>query len=139
MYRPEIFKHDLKVTEQQETETDIRDDDELPAMEDNTNKIQPFEPYVDADLDSFTSHALFIFSISIKPGCYMVAYSGIHKLSNSHIFNHVLCIGLKYLNMIQMKEPPRNKRMRRTQVMMMDYRHWKPIQTGYNRLSCMKI
>lgn len=45
---PEIFKQDLKViaTEQQETEaeTDIRDDDELPAMEDNTNKIQPFEP-----------------------------------------------------------------------------------------------
>lgn len=90
MYRPEIFKQDLKViaTEQQETETDIRDDDELPAMEDNTNKIQPFEPYVDAYLDSFTSHALFIFSISIKLGCYMVAYSGIHKLSNSHIFNH---------------------------------------------------
>jgi probable RNA-binding protein EIF1AD len=58
MYRPEIFKHDLneRATVQQENETDASgdddDDDGLPPLEANTNRIRPFEPIVDDDLES---------------------------------------------------------------------------------------
>jgi probable RNA-binding protein EIF1AD len=55
MYRPEIFKHDLneRVTVPQENETDASDDDDgLPPLEANTNRIRPFEPIVDDDLES---------------------------------------------------------------------------------------
>ncbi|CAJ2641739.1 unnamed protein product [Trifolium pratense] len=53
---PEIFKHDLneRATVQQENETDASDDDDdgLPPLEANTNRIRPFEPTVDEDLES---------------------------------------------------------------------------------------
>ncbi|CAI8598693.1 unnamed protein product [Vicia faba] len=43
---PEIFKDDLneRVTTQQENETDTSDDDGLPPLEANTNRVRPSEP-----------------------------------------------------------------------------------------------
>lgn len=54
MYRPEIFKDDLneRVAGQQENETDTSDDDDgLPPLEANTNRLRPFEPE-DSESDS---------------------------------------------------------------------------------------
>lgn len=46
MNRPEIFKDDLneRVVAQQEDATDTSDDDGLPPLEANTNRMRPFEP-----------------------------------------------------------------------------------------------
>ncbi|CAI8607105.1 unnamed protein product [Vicia faba] len=43
---PEIFKDDLneRVATQQENETDTSDDDGLPPLEANTNRVRPSEP-----------------------------------------------------------------------------------------------
>ncbi|XP_045803335.1 probable RNA-binding protein EIF1AD isoform X2 [Trifolium pratense] len=51
---PEIFKHDSneRPIVQQENETDTSDDDGLPPLEANTNRIRPFQPNVDEDLES---------------------------------------------------------------------------------------
>ncbi|CAJ2644319.1 unnamed protein product [Trifolium pratense] len=51
---PEIFKHDSneRPIVHQENETDTSDDDRLPPLEANTNRIRPFQPNVDEDLES---------------------------------------------------------------------------------------
>lgn len=54
MHRPEIFKDDLneRTTAQQENEDDTSDDDGLPPLEANTNRMRPFELHGDEDFES---------------------------------------------------------------------------------------
>ncbi|XP_004502816.1 uncharacterized protein [Cicer arietinum] len=51
---PEIFKDDLneRTTAQQENEDDTSDDDGLPPLEANTNRMRPFELHGDEDFES---------------------------------------------------------------------------------------
>lgn len=56
MYRPEKFKCDLNesTTSQHENEMEMSDDDDdgLPPLEANTNRMRPFELHSDENLES---------------------------------------------------------------------------------------